>query len=109
MLRFFRMPSSVTLPGTFMFSRSLRLMCTSSRRTKNRFGVGMCLLKMSEAMAARAGCATHVLEEEEEPALVNSGLKAKRRISSGVDYEIFLGVWFLCGWVWLCCVFFCLV
>lgn len=37
-------------------------MVTSSRRTNSWLGVGMCLLKISEAMAARAGCATHVLQ-----------------------------------------------
>lgn len=56
------MPSSVMEPGTFMLSRSLAVMWTSSRRTKSWLGVGMCLLKTSVAMDARAGCATQVLE-----------------------------------------------
>lgn len=32
MFRFFRMPSSVILPGTLVFSKSLAVMWTSSRR-----------------------------------------------------------------------------
>lgn len=60
MFRFLRMPSSVIEPGTLLFSRSLPVTCTSSRRRCSWFGVGMCLLNTSVAIVASAGCATHV-------------------------------------------------
>lgn len=60
MFRFLRMPSSVIEPGTLVFSRSLAVTWTSSRRLNSWFGVGMYLLKTSEAIAANVGCATQV-------------------------------------------------
>lgn len=55
MFKFFRIPSSVILPGTLVFKRSLAVTWVSSRRMKSWLGVGMCLLNTSEAIAARAG------------------------------------------------------
>lgn len=55
MFKFLRIPSSVILPGTLVLSRSLAVMLTSCRRTNSWLGVGMYLLKTSEAMEARAG------------------------------------------------------
>lgn len=60
MFRFFRMPSSVIVPGTLVLSKSLAVTCTSSRRTNSWLGPGMCLLNTSVAIAASAGCATQV-------------------------------------------------
>lgn len=49
------MPSSVIVPGMFMLRRSIAVTETSSLRLKIWFGVGMCWLKTSDAIFARAG------------------------------------------------------